>query len=103
MGVLDVGRNDPSGCDSIITVHEAESFRIPDSFKVVPMGSPRSHAPALRPQLAQVHSEDEQSPVHHPVYHPMYVAGTQLLQERSAGRRQPAEALPRAGGARSAL
>jgi hypothetical protein len=44
LGALGVGRKEPTGCDSIIEVHEAESFRIPDSFKVIPMGSP--HSPA---------------------------------------------------------
>jgi hypothetical protein len=67
------------------------------------MGSPRSHAPALRPQLAQVHSEDEQSPVQHPVYHPMYVAGNQRLQECRAGLRPTEEVIPGVGGSGSAL
>ncbi len=70
MGALGVGRNEPTGCDSIIEVHEAESFRIPDSFKVVLMGSPHSPATIQRQQLAQVHRENEQSSISHPVYHP---------------------------------
>ena len=99
MGVMGVGRNEPTGCDSIITIHEAESFRIPDSFKVVPLGSPRGNAA----QLAQVHNENEQSPVQHPVYHPMYVAGNRRLQECRAGLRQPEEMLPGADGPESVL
>jgi hypothetical protein len=99
MGALGVGRNEPTGCDSIIEVHEAESFRIPDSFKIVPMGSPHSPATIQRPQLAQVHSENEQSSIIHPVYHPMYVAGNQRLQELRAGLTwSNGEEIPGVGG-----
>jgi hypothetical protein len=104
MGALGVGRNEPTGCDSIIEEQEAESFRIPDSFKVVPMGSPRSPATTQRPQLAQVHSENEQSTISHPVYHPMYVARNQRLQEFRAGLNRPnEEEIPGAGGLENPL
>jgi hypothetical protein len=74
---------------------EAESFRIPDSFKVIPMGSPHSPAAIHRQQLAQVHSENEQSAIGLPVCHPMYVAGNQRLQDLRAGRALPSrEDLP---------
>jgi hypothetical protein len=85
LGALGVGRNEPTVCDSIIEMHEAESFGIPDSFKVIPMGSPHSPAALHRQQLAQVHSENEQTAISHPVYHPMYVAGNQRLQDLRAG------------------
>jgi hypothetical protein len=99
-----VGRNEPTGCDSIIEEHEAESFRIPDSFKVVPMGSPRSPALPQRPQLAQVHSENEQSTISHPVHHPMYVAGNQRLQEFRAAQNPPnEEEIPGVGGLENPL
>jgi hypothetical protein len=35
LGVLDTKRKEPTRCDSIIEMHEAESFRIPDSFKAM--------------------------------------------------------------------
>jgi hypothetical protein len=85
LGALGTKRKAPTGCDSIIEMHEAESFRIPDSFKAIPMG------PALRPaafhrhQLAQVHSRNEQSTINLPVCHPMYVAVNQRQQELRAG------------------
>jgi hypothetical protein len=44
LGFLGVERNEPTGCDSIIEMYGAESFRCPDSFKVIPLGS--SHSPA---------------------------------------------------------
>jgi hypothetical protein len=37
LGTLEAKRKDPTGCDSVIEVHEAKSFRFPDSFKVMPM------------------------------------------------------------------
>jgi hypothetical protein len=99
LGALGVGRNEPTGCDSIIEMHEAESFPIPDSFKVVPMGSPHSPAKIRRQQLAQVHSEDEQPVISNLVYHPMFVAGNQRLQELRAGlTRSNGEEIPGAGG-----
>jgi hypothetical protein len=100
LGALGVGRNEPTGCDSIIEMHKAESFRLPDSFKVIPMGSPHSPAAIHRQQLAQVHSENEQPAISHPVYHPMYVAGgNQRLQDLRAGlTRSNGEEIP---GARS--
>jgi hypothetical protein len=97
LGALGVGRNEPTGCDSIIEIHKAESFRIPDSFKVIPMGSPHSLAAIHRQQLAQVHSENEQPTISLPVYHPMYVAGNQRLQDLRTGRtRSNGEEIPRA-------
>jgi hypothetical protein len=45
LGALGVGRKEPTGCDSIIEMHKAKSFRIPVSFKVIPMGS--LHSPAV--------------------------------------------------------
>jgi hypothetical protein len=86
LGALGVGRNEPNGCDSIIELHEAESFRLPDSFKVITMGSPHSPAAIHCQQLAQVHSENEQPAISLPVYHSMYVAGNQRLQDFRAGR-----------------
>jgi hypothetical protein len=53
LGALGVGRKEPTGCDSIIEMHEAESFRGPDSFKVIPMGSPHSPAAIHQQQLAR--------------------------------------------------
>jgi hypothetical protein len=85
LGALGAKRKEPTGCDSIIEMHEAESFRIPDSFKTIPMGSAHSPAAIYRHQLAQVHSENEQSTINLPVCHPMYVAGNQRLQELRAG------------------
>jgi hypothetical protein len=94
LGALGVGRKEPTWCDSIIEMHEAESFRIPDSFKVIPMGSPHSPAVIHRQQLAQVHSENEQSAIGLPVCHPMYVAN-QRLQDLRAGCTLPSrEDLP---------
>jgi hypothetical protein len=66
-------------------MHEAESFRIPDSFKTIPMGSAHSPSAILRHQLVQVHSRNEQSTIKLPVCHPMYVSGNQWLQELWAG------------------
>jgi hypothetical protein len=77
---------DRAGCDSIIEMHEAESFRIPESFKVIPMGSPHSPAAIHRQQLAQIHSKNEHSATSLPVCHPMYVASNQRLQDLRAGR-----------------
>jgi hypothetical protein len=95
LGALGVGRKEPTGCDSIIEMHEAESYRIPDSFKVLPIGSPHSPAAIHRQQLAQVHSENKQSVIGLPVCHPMYVAGNQRLQDLRAGRTLPSrEDLP---------
>jgi hypothetical protein len=58
LGTLGARRKEPTGCDLIIEIHEAESFRAPDSFKVMPMGSPHSPAAFHRLQLTQVHSEN---------------------------------------------
>jgi hypothetical protein len=91
IGTLEAKRKDPIGCDSVIEVHEAESFRVPDSFKVMPMGSPHSPATFHCQQLAQVHSENEHSAASFPVCHPMYVAGNQQLQDLQAS-------LPLCGG-----
>jgi hypothetical protein len=85
LGALGAKRKEPTGCDSIIEMHEAESFRIPDSFKTIHMGSAHSPAAIYRHQLAQVHSKNEQSTIRLPVCHPMYVAGNQRLQELRAG------------------
>jgi hypothetical protein len=85
LGTLEAKRKDPTGCDSVIEVHEAESFRVPDSLKVMPMGSPHNPAAFHRQQLAQVHSENEHSAASFPVCHPMYVAGSQRLQDLRAG------------------
>jgi hypothetical protein len=104
LGALGVGRNEPTGCDSIIEMHEAESFRTPDSFKVIPMGSPHSPAKIRRQQLAQGHSEYEQPVISNPVYHPMYVADDQRLQELRAGlTRSNGEEIPGAGGLENPL
>jgi hypothetical protein len=93
---LSVGRNKHTGCDSIIEMHKAESFRGPDSFKVIPMGSPHSPAAIQCQQLAQVHSENEQPATSLPVYHPMYAAGNQRLQDLRAGQtRSNGEEIPR--------
>jgi hypothetical protein len=85
LGALGARRKEQTGCDSIIEIHEAESFRIPDSFKAIPMGSTHSPAAIYRQQLPQVHSENEQSAIGLPVCHPMYVAGNQRLQDLRAG------------------
>jgi hypothetical protein len=85
LGTLEAKRKDPTGCDSVIEVHEPESFRIPDSFQVMPMGSPRSLAAFHRQQLAQVHNKNESSAASFPLCHPMYVAGNQQLQDLQAG------------------
>jgi hypothetical protein len=85
LGTLEAKRKDPTGCDSVIEIQEAESFRVPDSFKVMPMGSPHSPAAFHRQQLAQVHNENENSAASFPVCHPMYVAGNQPLQDLRAG------------------
>jgi hypothetical protein len=85
-------------------MHEAESFRTPDSFKVVPMGSPHSPAKIRRQQLAQVHSEYEQPVISNPVYHPMYVADNQRLQELRAGLTRPhGEEIPGTDGLETPL
>jgi hypothetical protein len=69
LGTLEAKRKDPTGCDSVIVVHEPVSFRIPDSFKVMPMGSPYSLAAFHRQQLAQVHNKKESSAASFPVCH----------------------------------
>jgi hypothetical protein len=56
LGTLEAKRKDPTGCDSVIVVHQPESFRIPDSFNVMPMASPHSPDAFHRQQLAQVHN-----------------------------------------------
>jgi hypothetical protein len=91
LGALGVGRNEPTGCDSILEIHEAETFRCPDSFKVIPMGPPHSPAAIHHQQLAQVHSENEQPVPSLPVCHPMYVAGNQRLQDLRAGQTRPVD------------
>jgi hypothetical protein len=80
LGALGAKRKEPTGCDSIIKKHEAESFRI------IPMGSAHSPAAIYRHQLAQVHSKNKQRTIDLPVCHPMYVAGNQRLQDNSAPR-----------------
>jgi hypothetical protein len=89
LGTLGAKRKEPTGCDSVIEAHKAESFRVPNSFKVIPMGSPHSPATIHRQQLAQVHSENEQPATSILVCHPMYVAGNQRLQDRRAGQTRP--------------
>jgi hypothetical protein len=81
LGALGARRKEPTGCDSIIEMHEAESFRIPNSFKVMPMGSLHSPAAIHRQQLAQIQSENEHSATSFLVCHPMYVADNQRLQD----------------------
>jgi hypothetical protein len=61
LGALGAKRKEPTGCNSIIEMHKAESFRIHDSFKTIPMGSAHSPAAIYRHQLAQVQSKNEQS------------------------------------------
>jgi hypothetical protein len=85
LGTLGTRRKEPTGCDSIIEIQEAELFRVPDSFKVMPMGSPHSPAAIHRQQLAQIHSKNEHSAASFPVCLPMYVAGNQRLQDLRAG------------------
>jgi hypothetical protein len=85
LGTLEAKRKNPTGCDSVIKVPQAESFRVPDSFKVMLMGSPHSPAAFHRQQLAQVPSKNEHSAASFPVCHPMYVAGNQQLQDLRAG------------------
>jgi hypothetical protein len=85
LGALGARRKEPTGCDSIIEMHEAQSFRIPDSFKVIPMGSPHSPAAIHRQQLTQIHSKNEHSATGFAVCHPMYVVGNQGLQDLRAG------------------
>jgi hypothetical protein len=85
LGALGTKRKAPTGWDSIIEMHEAESFRIPDSFKAIPMGPALNPAAFHRHQLAQVHSRNEQFTIDLPVCHPMYVPGNQRLQELQAG------------------
>jgi hypothetical protein len=86
LGALGARRKEPTGCNSIIEMHTDESFRILDSFKPIAMGSPHSPAAIHRHQLAQIHSENEQSATSLPVCHPMYEAGNQRLQDLRAGR-----------------
>jgi hypothetical protein len=81
LGTLEAKRKDLTGCNSVIVVHEPESFRIPDSFKVMSMASPLSPAAFHRQQLAQVHNERKSSAATFPVCHPMYVAGNQRLPD----------------------
>jgi hypothetical protein len=85
LGALGTKRKEPTGCDSIIEMHEAESFRIPNSFKTIPMGSAHSPAAIHGHQLAQVHSKNEQSTIDLLVCHLMYVAGNQRQQELRPG------------------
>jgi hypothetical protein len=80
-GTLGTERKAPTGCDSIIDMHETEPF----SFKAVPMGSALSPAAFHRQQLAQHHNTSEQTTIDLQVCHPMYVAGNQRLQELRAG------------------
>jgi hypothetical protein len=84
LGTLEAKRKDLTGCNSVIVVHEPESFRIPDSFKVMSMASPLSPAAFHRQQLAQVHNERKSSAATFPVCHPMYVAGNQRLPDLRA-------------------
>jgi hypothetical protein len=81
LGTLGTKRKAPTGCDSIIDMHETEPF----SFKAVPMGSALSPAAFHRQQLAQHHNTSEQTTIDLPVCHPMYVTGNQQLQELRAG------------------
>jgi hypothetical protein len=85
LGTLEAKRKDPTSCDLVIEVHKPESFRIPDSFKVMPMGSPNSLAAFHRQQLAQLHNKKESSATSFLVCHPMYVAGNQRQQDLQAG------------------
>jgi hypothetical protein len=71
LGTLGAKRKEPTGCDSVIEAHKAESFRVPDSFKVMPMGPPHSPAAFHRQQLAQVYTENKHSAASFPVCHPM--------------------------------
>jgi hypothetical protein len=81
LGTLGSKRKEPTGCDSIIDMHETEPF----SFTTVPMGSTLSPAAFHRQQLAQHHNTSEHTTIDLPVCHPMYVAGNQRLQELRAG------------------
>jgi hypothetical protein len=81
LGTLGTKRKEPTGCNSIIDMHETEPF----SFTTVPMGSTLSPAAFHRQQLAQHHKTSEHTTIDLPVCHPMYVAGNQRLQEHRAG------------------
>jgi hypothetical protein len=81
LGTLGTKRKEPTGCDSIIDMHETEPF----SFTTVPMGSTLSPAAFHRQQLAQHHNTSEHTTIDLPVCHPMYVAGNQQLQQLRAG------------------
>jgi hypothetical protein len=85
LGTLEAKTKDPTGCDSVVKIHKPESFRIPDSFKVMPMGSPRSPSAFHRQQLAQLHNENKSSDASFPVCHPMFVDGNQRLQDLREG------------------
>jgi hypothetical protein len=81
LGTLGTKRKAPTGCDSIIEMHETKPF----SFKTIPMGPALSPDAFHRHQLAQAYSRNEQTTINLPVCHPMYVAGNQRLQELRAG------------------
>jgi hypothetical protein len=91
LGILGTKRKEPTGCDSIIGMHETEPF----SFATVPMGPTLSPAAFHRQQLAQHHNTSEHTTIDLPVCHPMYVAGNQQLQEHRAGHtRREEEGFP---------
>jgi hypothetical protein len=51
---MEAKRKDPTVCNSVIEIHKAKSFRVPDSFKMMPMGSPHSPAAFHRQQLTSI-------------------------------------------------
>jgi hypothetical protein len=91
LGILGTKRKEPTGCDSIIDMHETEPF----GFATVPMGPTLSPAAFHRQQLAPHHNMSEHTTLNLPVCHPMYVAGNQRLQKHQAGHtRREEEGFP---------